>query len=83
MGSYYDQTTDNIGVLNAAYLTPINVFTDGTSVHEVENIVSGVGTVTNNQVTQVNESTVSETVNVPYTVVHGRQQLLVEVHACD
>lgn len=61
-------------------IDPVNTFTDGTCVHKVDNFVTGTGTVTNNQVTQVNESTVSETVNVPYEVIHGRQQLLVEVH---
>lgn len=78
-GSYYD-TSSNTVPETVTELYPLNMFADGKCVHEVENIVSGVGTVTNNQVTQVNESTVSETVNVPYTVVHGRQQLLVEVH---
>ena len=80
MGSYFNMTRDDTEDFNKAYLTPLNVFADGNSVVEVENIVFGVGTVTNNQVTQVNESTVSETVNVPYEIIHGRQQLLVEVH---
>ena len=72
-GSYFNS------VNRVAYIGAINTFIDGTGVHVVDNPVTVTGTVTNNEVIEVNEGIATETISIPHEVVVGTQQLLIQV----